>query len=116
MKIYGLSQTSGVERRLFLERAGDGLVLIITDHEGNRERARIMVPADAVVGAIMDPAPGGTSVEGIAPPNGPKMHLEIEVRRNEVLLAARTDTEATADVAVGLDDLQDALERIIGQG
>jgi hypothetical protein len=41
------------------------------------------------------------------------MSLDIEVRRNEVLLTVRPGD--TADIAVGLDDLQDALEGVINR-
>jgi hypothetical protein len=41
--------------------------------------------------------------------------LGVEVRRNEVWLSARPATGAATDVAVGLDDFQDALEGAIGQ-
>jgi hypothetical protein len=112
MRVYGVSQSSGTERRLLVERGGDGVVLVITDHVGNRERARIMVRADDILAAVVAPPPGGATIEGIAPPHGEKMRLEIEVRRNEVLLTAGAD----ADVAVGLDDLQDALEQAISKG
>jgi hypothetical protein len=44
------------------------------------------------------------------------MLLDLEVRRNEVLLTARRAAGAEADVAVGLDDLQDALEQAIKKG
>jgi hypothetical protein len=115
MKVYGVSQSSGLERRLFIERGGEGVVLSITDHVGNKERARIMVPANAILAAITDSPPGGTTIEGIAPPHGGKMLLDIEIRRNEVLLAVRLDAGAIGDVAVGLDDLQDALEQAISK-
>jgi hypothetical protein len=36
--------------------------------------------------------------------------LDVEVRRNEVLLRARPTSGHEADVAVGFDDFQDALE------
>jgi hypothetical protein len=38
------------------------------------------------------------------------MLLAVEVRRNEVLLNASGASGEGADVAVGLDDFQDALE------
>jgi hypothetical protein len=115
MTVYGISQSSAVERRLFVERGGDGVILIITDHVGNKEQGRIMVQADDLLAAITDAPPGGATVEGIAPPHGGKMLLGIEVRRNEVLLTTRTDAGAGADVAVGFDDLQDALEQVISK-
>src|SRR5947199_656189 len=116
MKIYGLSQSTGVERRLVVERGGDGLVLTISDHVGNKQRDKIMVQADDLLATITDPPPGGTTVEGISPPYGAKMLLDVEVRRNEVLLTARTDAGTGSDVAVGLDDFQDALEGVLNEG
>jgi len=113
MMIYGVSQTSGVERRLMVERGGQGVVLSITDHVGGEERERIMVPTDNLLATIMDPVPGGSTVEGISPPQGAKMLLDIQVRRNEVQLRARGESGDGSDVAVGLDDFQDALAGVI---
>jgi hypothetical protein len=115
MKIYGVSQSSGVERRLYVERGHDGVVLIINDHDGNKERERILVHADDLLPAITDPAPGGRTVEGVSPAHGRKMLLQVEVRRNEVWLTARPASGGGADVAVGLDDFQDALEGVINR-
>jgi hypothetical protein len=116
MKVFGVSQSSGMERRLYLERGADGIVLTVNDHNENRERARIMVREDALLPAITEPIPGGSTVEGISPAHGWKMLLQVEVRRNEVWLTARLASGETVDVAVGLDDLQDALEGAIGRG
>jgi len=116
MTIYGVSQTNGVERRLTVERAGEGVVLTIADHFGGTERARISVPADALLTALTDPPVGGTMVDGFAPPHGARMQLGLEVRRNEVLLRASGGQGAGADVAIGLDDFQDALEGVITRG
>jgi hypothetical protein len=115
MKIYGLSQSSGVERRLYVERGGDGIVLIINDRDGNRERGRILVRADDLLHTITDPTPGGCTVEGVSPAHGWKILLQVEVRRNEVWLQARPASGEGADVAVGLDDFQDALEGAINR-
>ncbi len=116
MTIYGVSQSSGVERRLKVERGGQGLVLTIIDHPGGKERERILVPEDALLAAVTDPPAGGATVEGISPPHGANLLLELEVRRNEVLLRARGAAGEGADVAVGLDDFQDALEGVITRG
>ncbi len=116
MKIYGVSQTSGAERRLYVERGADGIVLILTDHEGNVERQRALVSADDLLQTITEPTAGGSTVEGVVPPQGPKVLLTVEVRRNEVWLTARPATGAETDVAVGLDDFQDALEAAISRG
>ena len=115
MKIFGVSQSSGVERRLYVERGADGIVLIINDHEGNKERERILVPVDDLLRTITDPAPGGSTVEGVSPAHGWKMLLQVEVRRNEVWLKQPASGEGV-DVAVGLDDFQDALEGAISRG
>lgn len=116
MRVYGVSQSSGVERRLEVERGGQGIVLAIVDHAAGTERARILVQAEPLLAAITDAPAGGVAVEGVSPPHGPKMLLDLEVRRNEVLLRAHGGPGAEADVAVGLDDLQDALEGIITRG
>jgi hypothetical protein len=116
MQIYGVSQSSGVERRLKVERGVECVVLTIIDHAGGRERERILVPADGLLAAITDPPPGGSSVEGRAPPDGKKMLLAVEVRRNEVLIQMRAEPGEGSDVAVGLDDFQDALEGVIASG
>jgi hypothetical protein len=113
MTIYGVSQSSGVERRLIIERGGQGVVLTITDHVGGKEQERIMVQADNLLAAIMDQRSGGSTVEGISPPHGANMLLDVEVRRNEVLVRVRAGSGEGADVAVGLDDFQDALESVI---
>ena len=105
MKIFGVSQSSGRERSLHVERGADGIVLIIKDLDGSKERERILVPVDDLLSTITDPAPGGRTVEGVSPGHGWKMVLQVEIRKNEVWLK----TEG-ADLAVGLDDFQDALE------
>src|SRR5437763_6805973 len=111
MTIYGVSQTSGVERRLTVEWGGEGVVLTLTDHVGGQERGRICVPADDLLAALTDPPAGGSTVDGFVPPHGAEMQLHLEVRRNEVLLRA-DGAGAGTDVAVGLDDFQDALQGV----
>src|SRR5258708_32113647 len=70
MKLFGVSQSSGVERRLYVERGPDGIVLIIKDHDGSKERERILVQVDDLLSTITDPAPGGCMVEGVSQPTG----------------------------------------------
>ena len=113
MAIYGISQSSGVQRRLKVERGATGIVLTVIDHVGGQEQSRILVPSEDLLATITDPPPGGTTVEGISPPDGAKMQLDVEVRRNEVLLKARSSSGEWTDVAVGLDDFQDAFEQVI---
>jgi hypothetical protein len=62
----------------------------------------------------MDRSPGVISIEGRSPPHGAEKLLDMEIRRNEVLLRVHAGAEAGCDVAVGLDDFQDALEKAIG--
>jgi hypothetical protein len=116
MTIYGVSQSSGVERRLTVARGGQGIVLTFTDHAGDAERQRIMVPADDLLATVMDRPAGGATLAGMAPPHGASMLLDLEVRRNEVLLRARPVAGEGTDVAVGLDDFQDALEGVLAAG
>ena len=116
MKIFGVSQSSGVERRLNIERGIEGVVLTLTDHLGGKEHGRIIVRGDAFAAALMEPAVGGSTTEGISKSAGEQTLLDIEVRRNEVLLVIRSHSGERGDVAVGLDDLQDALEGVINPG
>ena len=115
MTIYGVSQSSGVERRLAIELGGEGVVLTITDHVGEKERERILVQANDLLDAVTEPLVSGSSVNGISPPHGVAMVLEIVVHRNEVLLRMHTGSGPGTDVAVGLDDFQDGLERVINR-
>ncbi len=112
MAIYGVSQSTGAERRLMIEQGGEGLVLVITDHATDNEQQRILIQVDDLIAAITDPPAGGKSIDGIAPPHGMKMQPDIAVRRNEILLKMHAGSDAGADIAVGLDDFQDALERV----
>src|SRR5271156_4776217 len=104
MTIYGVSQSSGVERRLTMEQGGEGVVLAIIDHGAEKERARILVQADDLLDAVTNPPTGGSSVRGIVPPHGATLLLEIDVHGNDVLLRVHAGSEPGTDVAVGLDD------------
>jgi hypothetical protein len=111
MKIHGVSQSSGTERQLTIERGIAGVVLTIMNHAIRKECGRIIVPGESLVNAILQPQAGGTAIQGLPQPQGAHLILDVEVRRNEVLLTVRPGD--TADIAVGLDDLQDALEGVI---
>jgi hypothetical protein len=113
MTIYGLSQSSGVERRLTIEGGASGVVLTIADHAGGAGRGRVVLAPGSLLPAVTAPAPGGCTLEGTAAPNGARKLLDVEVRRNEVLLRARGEADEGWDVAVGLDDFRDALEGVI---
>src|ERR1022692_1690170 len=111
--IYGVSQSSGVERHLRVERGIDGIVLTLTDAGGSFERGWIKEPGERILAAIMAPPVGGSTIEGILQPRGGRMTLDVEVRRNEVWLSVNPGD--AADIAVGLDDLQEALEGVISR-
>jgi hypothetical protein len=113
MTIYGVSQSSGVERRLKVEPGAQDIILTLIDLIGGQEQTRIKVQLDDLLATITDPPAGGATVEGISPPQGAKMLLDVEVRRNEVLLRVSDSSGKWTDVAVGLDDFQDALEKVI---
>lgn len=110
MVIYGLSQSSGVERRLEIDRSGPCISLGIYDHASGMEQDRVFVLPDDLMAAIINRPEGGSTIEDAAQAEGTRKHLDVEVRRNEVLLKTRGDREW--DVAVGLDDFQDALEGV----
>ena len=112
MKIFGVSQSSGEERVLKIERGIDGIVLTLADIKGGKERGRIKINSDALLGEILDPVPGGSIIEGMPQAHEGAMRLEIEVRRNEVLLQIRENNGIVADIAIGLDDIQDGLQRV----
>jgi hypothetical protein len=114
MMIYGVSQSSGVERQLHFEPVREGVILLISDHKKDVKRGRILVKPDSLLAAIMQPTPGGVSIEGKSPSLGTQRFIDLEIRRNEVLIKIRAESEADSDVAVGLDDFQDALEKAIG--
>jgi hypothetical protein len=96
-----------------IERGTEGVVLTLTDTVGLHERGWVNVPGDNLMTAIMDAKLGSARIEGIRQPRGEKMTLDIEVRRNEVWLSVHPGD--AADIAVGLDDLQDALKTVINQ-
>jgi hypothetical protein len=73
------------------------------------------VSADDLLPTITEPAPGGSTVEGVSPTHRRKMLLQLEVRRNEVWLEVGPASGEGTDVAVGLDDFQDALEGAISR-
>lgn len=112
MVIYGLSQTSGEERRLGVEKAGGDVSLVIYELAEDTERDRIMVPSEQLLDAIITKPEGGLVIDAADPELGVRK-LDVEVRRNEVQLKLQGGGQGDCDIAVGLDDLQDALEGVM---
>ena len=94
MTIDGVSQSTGIERVVEVGAAGAGVRLVIRDRKLGTELGSVTVPADELMGALTEQPKGPQTIAG----------LEVEVRRNEVLLAI-----GGPDAAVGLDDLMDAV-------
>jgi hypothetical protein len=113
MRIYGLSPTSGAEVVLDIERSGGGILLQSRGPAGGEGRARVVVPGAGLLAALVERPSGGTTVAGTAPAGATRESLDVEVRGNEVQLRVRPETGGEWDVAVGLDDFQDALEAVV---
>jgi hypothetical protein len=109
MTVYGLSQSNGVERVLEIDKSGERLLLHIHD-DPEQPREKILVAPAEVVSALTDGESGARTIEGASPQQAKRKLLDIEVRGNEVLLWVRPETGAGWDIAVGLDDFQDAVE------
>jgi hypothetical protein len=109
VELYGLSQSSGAERLLGVARDGEGVELRATDPDRGDPLGRVAVSAARLGAALAGRAAGGVLLEGVCPDTGTPGQLLVEVRGNEVLLCARPDSGDGWDVAVGLDDLLDAV-------
>lgn len=114
MMIYGISQSTGVERQLHFVPVREGIILMVSDLKDETKRDRILLQPDDLMGAILERKPGIVTIEGKSPSVGTRKILDMEIRRNEVLLKIQADEKVESDVAVGLDDFQDALEKAIG--
>ena len=95
MTIDGVSQSTGADRVVAIEAAGEHVSVAVSDRSGGVELGRAVVPADGLMTVLSDKPTGAQVVtEG----------MTAEVRRNEVWLVVRG-----AEAAVGLDDLTDAV-------
>jgi len=109
MAIDGVSQSSGVERLLEVARTDAGVLFVIRDRVGEVERERIVLRPDEVL-AVLTERPAGRQTLTAADDD---RALDIEIGRNEILLWTRDPAKGEGDVAVGLDDFQDALEPLL---
>jgi hypothetical protein len=116
MRIHGLSQSTGVERMLGVDHADGGVLLTICDSGGGAELAGVVIPSAELLSAIVDRQEGGSRIEGMSPAGRGALWLDLEIRRNEVWLRTHAESEQGPDVAVGLDDFQEALEGAVADG
>jgi hypothetical protein len=105
MLIEGVSQSTGVERRVEVTAAPDGVRLAFRDGKKGNVLAFVIAPADELMTVLSEQPAGPQVIPGDV--GGVARKLEVEVRRNEVWL-----TVGGVDAAVGLDDLMDALAAI----
>lgn len=111
MTVYGLSQSTGVERVLEVEQADQGVLFHVHDKIAGPNQERIVVSSETLINTLADPPSGGATIEGVSPTHGATMPMDIDIRGNEVLLCVRPAGGGGWDVAVGLDDFQDAIEQ-----
>ena len=111
MTIYGLSQTTGVERTLVVEKTAAGFLLHSRDEESYDDRDRIVVPSDLLLAALIDRPAERSTIRSASANGEARKLLDITVRGNEVQLWVRTETGNDWEIAVGFDDFQDALEQ-----
>lgn len=116
MVIYGMSPSTSIERRLLLERAGAGVSLRCYDHPADVEHPRVVVPYEELVATVISPSASGSCIAGTLLDAGAAAQLDVSVRRNEVQIKVNAAPEREWDIAVGLDDFQDALEAVAQSG
>ena len=109
MTINGVSQSTLVPRLLEIEKEDNNLLFHIHD-KPPITREKILVPAAEVVALLTNTEPGLKTIEGTSPARERRKLLDIEIRKNEVLLWVRTVEGGGWDIAIGFDDFQDALE------
>jgi hypothetical protein len=106
MFIEAVSQSTGVERRVEIATSAAGVRLAIRDRKKGTVLAGVAVAADALMAVLTELPKGSQRLAGDSA--GETSEMEIEVCRNEVLLAT-----GGVDAAVGLDDLMDAIAAAI---
>ena len=82
MTIHGVSQTTDLEQLVDVSHAEDGLRLRFRDRKPGSEWAGLAIPADPFTMVLSEQPTGSQSIAG----TGGKV-LEVEVRRNEVMLS-----------------------------
>lgn len=105
--IEGVSQTTGVERRVEVTAAPEGVRVAIRDGKKGTVLGFVTAPTDELMTVLSEQPHGPTAIPGDTA--GARQVLGVEVRRNEVWLTA-----GAVDAAVGLNDLMDALAAVAG--
>ena len=100
--IEAVSQSTGVERKVEVTAAPEGVRVTIRDGRKGAVLTYVTAPADELMTVLSEQPEGPTAITGDT--DGAVRILAVEVRRNEVWL-----TIGGIDAAVGLDDLMDAL-------
>jgi hypothetical protein len=103
--IEAVSQSTGVERKVEVTAAPEGVRVAIRDGRKGTVLTYVTAPADVLITVLTDRPKGPTAIPGDTA--GAARVLAVEVRRNEVWL-----TVGGIDAAVGLDDLMDALAAV----
>ena len=103
--IEAVSQSTGVERKVEVTAAAEGVRITIRDSLKGAVLTYVTAPADELMTVLSEQPEGPTAITGDTA--GVVRVLAIEVRRNEVWL-----TIGGIDAAVGLDDQMDALAAI----
>ena len=116
MTIYGLSQSSGAERTLDVERTAAGVLLHSRDDNSYRDLDTIVVPSELLLAALIDRPAERSTIWGEVTEGEARKLLDLTVCGNEVQLWVRTETGGNWDIAVGFDDFQDALEQVSDAG
>jgi hypothetical protein len=116
MTIYGLSQTTGIERTLEVDTIPAGVRLHSRDGESYRDIDKIVVASEPLLAALMDRPAERTTIPSVSAEGEASKLLDMTVRGNEVMLWVRTETGNGWDIAVGFDDFQDALEEASAAG
>jgi hypothetical protein len=103
--IEGVSQSTGIERRVEVAATPEGVRVAIRDSKKGSVLAFVTAPAEELMTVLSEQPQGPTAIQGDTA--GAARVLGVEVRRNEVWL-----TVGGVDAAVGLDDLMDALAAV----
>ena len=96
MTIYGLSQTTGIERTLEVDATSAGIRLHSRDEDGSPDMDNIVVASEPLLAALMDRPAQRTTIPSVSAAGEASQSLDMTVRGNEVMLWVRPPKAATA--------------------